>query len=179
MSTEGAQPLPGFLNRLKGVDRHIQRCEVVLCVAALGLMILLAFGQVFLRQFRGVDLLLFTVPHPVSWFDNVARHLVIWVGVLGGSLATAEGRHISIEALPKILERQTGPRKRIQQLCLMVSIEAAKMIQHFAGTADKFDPHIPAVGVDYRATPVEYVDLNGERSTRHKIGRDSETCTAR
>ncbi|HBP22454.1 MAG TPA: hypothetical protein DEA08_32325, partial [Planctomycetes bacterium] len=31
------------------------------------------------------------------------RQLVIWVGVLGASLATAEGRHISIEAVPKLL----------------------------------------------------------------------------
>ena len=23
-------------------------------------------------------------PEPVPWFDNIARHLVIWVGVLGG-----------------------------------------------------------------------------------------------
>ena len=96
----------GFLALLRAGDRHYQTVEVALCFASLILMVLLAFASVFLRAFRGIDLLLFTVPEPVAGFDNVARHLVIWVGMLGASLATSEGRHISIEALPLILSER-------------------------------------------------------------------------
>lgn len=93
---------PRALGLLLRLDRQLQRVEVALCAASLLLMIGLAFAQVLLRSFRTETL------QPVAWFDNIARHLVIWVGMLGASLATAEGRHISIEVLPKLL----GPRGR-------------------------------------------------------------------
>ncbi|MGE0708180.1 MAG: TRAP transporter small permease [Planctomycetota bacterium] len=109
-------PEPPIIACCRRVDRWIQRVEVALCVLALAIMILLAFGQVALRQFSGASLGPFSVPQPVAWFDIVARHMVIWVGVLGASLATAEGRHISIEALPKLL----GDRGR-RRLDVLVS----------------------------------------------------------
>ena len=91
------------LEWLKTFDQKVQRVEVAVCVGALGVMILLAFLQVFLRQVSGVTVGGITLPQPVAWFDLVARYMVIWVGLLGASLATAEGRHISIEAAPKLL----------------------------------------------------------------------------
>src|SRR5688500_2361377 len=86
---------PRALGTLLGLDKHLQRAEVGLLAACLLLMIALAFAQVILRTFRG------EVLQPVPWFDSVAGHLVIWVGMLGASLCTAEGRHISIEALDR------------------------------------------------------------------------------
>lgn len=88
---------PRALGLLLRLDRRVQQVEVALCAACLLLMIGLAFAQVLLRTFRTETL------QPVAWFDSVARHLVIWVGMLGASLATAEGRHIAVEALPKLL----------------------------------------------------------------------------
>ena len=97
------EPEQSLLGACRAADRAIQRVEVALCLLALAVMILLAFAQVFLRQLGGVELGPLEVPQAVAWFDVVARQLVIWVGVLGASLATAEGRHISIEAVPKLL----------------------------------------------------------------------------
>ena len=113
-------PLGGVLGALKALDRRIQRVEVWVCLAALATMIVLAFAQVFLRQLRGVSFGPLVIPQPVAWFDNIARHLVIWVGLLGASLATAEGRHISIEALPKILS--AGGRRRVDLLVNAASL---------------------------------------------------------
>jgi TRAP-type C4-dicarboxylate transport system permease small subunit len=96
----------------RAIDRFIQYHEVVACLIALAVMILLAFIQVILRQLNGTDFAaaLPFVPAPVGWFDLVSRQLVVWVGLLGASLATSEGRHISIEALPKILSAR-GKRR--------------------------------------------------------------------
>lgn len=117
-SDDAAPPLPARAPRALGpllrLDRQLQRLEVGLCAASLLVMIGLAFAQVLLRTFR-TDVL-----QPVAWFDNIARHLVIWVGMLGASLATAEGRHISIEALPKLLG--PGGRRRNELLVSLASL---------------------------------------------------------
>ncbi len=104
--------LPKPFAAVRAVDKFIQYHEVVACLIALGVMILLAFVQVILRQLNGTDFAaaLPFVPAPVGWFDLVSRQLVVWVGLLGASLATSEGRHISIEALPKILSAR-GKRR--------------------------------------------------------------------
>lgn len=85
---------------LKRVDATIQRGEVVVCAVALGVMILLASLQIALRWGQTAAP---TVFQAVDWFDVVARLMVLWVGVVGASLAAAEGRHIAIELLPKFL----------------------------------------------------------------------------
>lgn len=51
-------------------------------------MIALSFSQVLLRQFWGMGIL---------WGDTLARHLVLWVGFLGASLASAQGKHFAWE----------------------------------------------------------------------------------
>jgi TRAP-type C4-dicarboxylate transport system permease small subunit len=93
---------PSALGALLRFDAKVQTLEVWLCAACLLVMIVLSFAQVLLRQFRTETL------QPVDWFDLVSRYLVIWVGMLGASLCTAEGRHLAIEALPRIL----SPRNR-------------------------------------------------------------------
>ncbi|MCO5167270.1 MAG: TRAP transporter small permease [Planctomycetes bacterium] len=105
---------PRILGPLLRLDRRLQRLEVGLCAASLLVMIGLAFAQVLLRTFR-TDFL-----QPVGWFNIVAQHLVIWVGMLGASLATAEGRHISVEALPKLLG--PGGRRRNEVLVSVASL---------------------------------------------------------
>lgn len=96
---------PRWLLGLRRFDSAVQRVEVVLCTGALLWMILLASLQILLRWGQALMPSTFSA---VDWFDVVARLMVLWVGVLGASLAAAEGRHIAIELLPKFL----GPRGR-------------------------------------------------------------------
>lgn len=67
--------------------------EFVVVVAILGFMALLAFLQVFLRNF-------FNFGFP--WADEVLRHLVVWVGFLGASLGIREDRSIRIDVFNRI-----------------------------------------------------------------------------
>lgn len=108
---------PPLLRACRAFDRRVQQVEVWVCLLALAVMVFLAFAQVLLRQIAGGAI---PFAQPVAWFDNIARHMVIWVGVLGASLATAEGRHISIEAVPKLL----GPAAR-RRVDVLVNLSAA------------------------------------------------------
>ena len=79
---------------LDTVNTWIARFESALIVIILSAMILLAFLQVLLRNFFDEGLL---------WGDILLRHLVLWVGFLGASLATRDQKHISIDLFGRLL----------------------------------------------------------------------------
>ena len=57
-------------------------------------MIMIAFIQVILRNFFASGII---------WGDTLLRHLVLWVGFLGASLATRENRHINFDVISRML----------------------------------------------------------------------------
>jgi len=79
---------------LRSFDRLLARTETVILVVFLGSMVILAFLQVVLRNFFGTGMV---------WADTLVRHLLLWSGFFGGSIAAFEGRHIGIDALTKYL----------------------------------------------------------------------------
>lgn len=79
---------------LKFLDKLISHIETVFIVLILSTMILLAFLQVILRNFFSTS---------IFWGDVFLRHLVLWIGFIGASLATREDKHINIDVLTKIL----------------------------------------------------------------------------
>ncbi len=54
----------------------------------------MAFLQVILRNFFSAGII---------WGDIFLRHLVLWLGFLGASLATRENRHINIDVFSRLL----------------------------------------------------------------------------
>ncbi|MFQ5883038.1 MAG: TRAP transporter small permease [Candidatus Methylomirabilales bacterium] len=78
---------------LHWIDDRLGKLEEVLIAAILAGMVLLAFLQVFLRNFWGLGL---------PWLDVLLRHLVLWLGIAGASLATKRRRHIRIDVLPRL-----------------------------------------------------------------------------
>src|SRR5262245_577336 len=79
---------------LFAIERLLVRLETLLIVLFLSVMTILAFSQVLLRNLFDTGLL---------WGDQVVRHLVLFVGFMGAAVATAEEKHISIDALTKFL----------------------------------------------------------------------------
>ncbi len=94
------------------LDAAIGRLEMALVVFSLGLMMVTAFAQIALRNVMGVGL---------PWSEPLVRYLVLWVGFIGASLATREGRHITIEVF-KLQPSATGRRylTAVSQLCALV-----------------------------------------------------------
>ena len=75
-----------------------EKIENILVIIILTVMILLAFTQVILRNFFSTS---------IFWGDIFLRHMVLWIGFIGASLATREGRHINIDALSRLLSHHT------------------------------------------------------------------------
>ena len=82
------------VNRWERADEVMAKVEQTILVTFLGVMILLAFLQIVLRNFffTGLD-----------WGDPLLRNLVLWTGFLGATLATKEGRHINIDVVSRWL----------------------------------------------------------------------------
>ncbi|MBI1908883.1 MAG: TRAP transporter small permease [Deltaproteobacteria bacterium] len=74
------------------INNGLARVEQVVLSVALLTMIVFAFLQVILRNFFNTGLL---------WSDVFVRHLVLWVGFLGASLATKERNHIRVDLLSR------------------------------------------------------------------------------
>jgi len=79
------------------LNKWIEKAETILLVIILSVMVLLAFVQVVLRNLFDQGIL---------WGDILLRHLVLWVGFLGASLATREEKHISIDLLTRFVSKQ-------------------------------------------------------------------------
>ena len=79
---------------LRSIDRGLIRVEGWLLVLFLGVMVVLSFAQVVLRNVFSTGFI---------WADPLVRHMVLWVGFLGAAIATHEERHISVDALTKFL----------------------------------------------------------------------------
>ncbi len=74
------------------MDGILDRVEYALLIILLGLMILIAFLQIVLRNVFATGL---------AWGDPLVRNLVLWVGFIGAALATREGKHINIDVLSR------------------------------------------------------------------------------
>lgn len=79
------------------------RLEVLF--VALLILALVALGaiQIFLRNFFNSGLL---------WADPMMRHIVLWLGASGAALASARMRHISVDALTRVLPASLRPLRR-------------------------------------------------------------------
>lgn len=87
-----------MINFLKKIDEYWAVVERTFIVIALILMSLVVFLQVVLR---------YVFDAGIPWAEELARYLMVWAGFLGGSLATRERRHISIDILPRLFPEES------------------------------------------------------------------------
>jgi C4-dicarboxylate transporter DctQ subunit len=78
-----------MMSRLERLDEAIDRVETAIVVLFISAMLVIAFLQIFLRN-------VFTTG--LTWGDLILRNLVLWIGFIGATLATREGKHINIDA---------------------------------------------------------------------------------
>ncbi len=82
------------------IDSGLFYVENSIILVTLGSMVILSFLQVVLRNFFDTGIL---------WGDILLRHLVLWVGFAGASLATREEKHINVDILTKLVSPQIVP----------------------------------------------------------------------
>ncbi len=79
-------------------------------VLLMGIMVVNVLWQVATR---------FLLKNPSSYTEEVARYLLVWVGLLGASFAAGKRIHLSIDLLPERLE---GRRRHLLLLFVEVCI---------------------------------------------------------
>lgn len=97
-----------FMQRL---DRRLAGLERAAVVVLLGSLLLLGLLQIILRNVLSSGLF---------WADEVLRHLVLWLGFIGASLATHEQRHLHMDVLARWLPAGGQP-----WLALLINLFAA------------------------------------------------------
>lgn len=75
--------------------QRVHRAEDALLVALLALMIALAATQILMRNLFDSGFV---------WIDPILRVLVLWLGLLGATVATRYDKHISIDLLTRFIE---------------------------------------------------------------------------
>jgi TRAP-type C4-dicarboxylate transport system permease small subunit len=80
---------------LAGWARRVDRVLAALLVVLMGAAVVNVLWQVFTR---------FVVGSPSSFTDELARYLMIWVGLLGAAYASGQRMHLAIDLLPGALE---------------------------------------------------------------------------
>ena len=97
---KGAGPFGRVVGAFVAVERGAVLAEKgAVCLLLLG-MTALAFGEVILRNFYDTGL---------PWAGIYLRQAVLWVALIGASLAASQNRHIKLDVLLKILPKKTVP----------------------------------------------------------------------
>ena len=109
------------MSRWQRWDETFGRVEKFLVTALLSTMILLAFSQIILRNIFSTG---------ISWGDPLVRYLVLWVGFIGASLASKEGKHITIEVFSRWFSGHS--RRYLKAISLLVSVFICGLLT-FAG----------------------------------------------
>jgi TRAP-type C4-dicarboxylate transport system permease small subunit len=84
---------------LKKISQFLGNLEKWVLVLLLGFLTTFALTQIILRNFLSIGFV---------WGDELLRHGVLWISLLGATRATLEGKHIRIDLLPRVLPPRLG-----------------------------------------------------------------------
>jgi TRAP-type C4-dicarboxylate transport system permease small subunit len=120
-----------FMHRLDRLLAGLERAAIVVLLCSL---LLLGLLQIILRNvFAG----------GLFWADEVLRHLVLWLGFVGASLATHEQRHLRIDVLARWLPE--GAQPCLGLLLNLVAASGCAILAQAAWTFVRFERESGAV----------------------------------
>lgn len=125
------------MDRWERLDQIIDRVEQTLLITLFGAVICTGFLQILLRNVFATGL---------SWGDALVRNMVLWIGFIGATLATREGKNIILDVFPRWFPFMGKPLIGfITQLfsflvCFLLTLAALKFIRNEAqmGTVSFF-----------------------------------------
>ncbi len=79
------------------VRKKVDRILGIILATIMGIMVVNVLWQVFTRFVMGT---------PSSFTDELARYLMIWVGVLGAAYISGRRMHVAIDLLPAKLNKE-------------------------------------------------------------------------
>jgi TRAP-type C4-dicarboxylate transport system permease small subunit len=128
-------------NRWEKADEAIAKVEQTLIITFLSLMIFVAFLQIVLRNVFSTGL---------DWGDSFLRNLVLWIGFIGATLATKEGKHINIDIISRWLPSLGRNIVRLIthlfsfSVCCLLTYAALKFIRNEVQMGNRTLLNIPA-----------------------------------
>jgi TRAP-type C4-dicarboxylate transport system permease small subunit len=95
----------------------LDRLLEVTLIALLSIMVVNVIWQVFSRYVMG---------DPSSFTDELARYLMIWLGVLGAAYVSGKNQHVAIDILPQKLspKKQIALKKFVYSVIILFSFFA-------------------------------------------------------
>ncbi len=86
--------MSAFSNTYRGVTRFLGHLEVWGIIFLLSFLVVFSLLQIVLRNFFSTGII---------WGDELLRHGVLWISLLGAARATLENKHIRIDILPRLM----------------------------------------------------------------------------
>lgn len=102
----------------KKVDKILGNALVII----MAVMVINVLWQVFTR---------FVIGNPSSFTDELARYLMIWIGVLGAAYVSGLNMHVAIDVLPRRASKPT--QKKIKRIVSFMIILFAFTVLVFGG----------------------------------------------
>lgn len=110
------------MQQIHKLGRLITYIEESLLALLLGVMIILATSQIFMRNLWGGG---------IDWSDPLLRVLVLWLGLFGAMAATRDGSHIKIDLLSKLLPAAAA--RFLEPVTNLVSAAICAIVCYHAG----------------------------------------------
>ena len=98
-------------------------------------MVLLAFSQVVMRN---------VFNNGIPWADTVVRHMVVWVGFLGATLATRLEQNLTLEVLTKYMPERARHFSAVvvkvfaSVVCGFLFLASVKFLTNESSTGERF-----------------------------------------
>ncbi|WP_019670658.1 TRAP transporter small permease [Eudoraea adriatica] len=117
----------------KKIDKILAR----LLILIMSIMVINVLWQVFSRYFLGA---------PSSFTDELARYLMIWVGILGAAYVSGRNKHVAIDVLPSRLSTKTQKKLKlivrvlIILFCLFALVIGGSRLVYVTYVLDQYSP---------------------------------------
>jgi len=108
---------------MKNIKNKLNRVLEFILIIVLGVMVLNVSWQVFSR---------YVLANPSSFTDELARYLMIWLGVMGTAYVSGKRLHVSIDFFPSQLNLSL--QKTMEKIIISIIILATFLIFIFGGS---------------------------------------------
>jgi TRAP-type C4-dicarboxylate transport system permease small subunit len=134
------------------IRNKIDKVLAKLLIIIMSIMVINVLWQVFSRYFLGA---------PSSFTDELARYLMIWIGILGAAYVSGRNKHVAIDVLPSRLSAKTQKklslvvRILIILFCLFALVIGGSRLVYVTYVLDQYSPALQVpLALVYMVIPI-------------------------
>lgn len=132
--------------------KYIDTLLEKLLILIMAFMVLNVLWQVSSRYFLGI---------PSAFTDELARYLMIWIGILGAAYVSGKNGHVAIDVLPSRLSEKTQKKLRllvrvvIILFCLLAMVIGGLRLVYITYVLEQYSPALEVpLALVYAIIPV-------------------------